>query len=86
MCFFRTLPIVDRILALLVVLAGLAPANVAQAQQATIKDTIYISPGWGFSVRWHYDDWIVDADIVSPGSNTLGQRDDEGNHLLFSSQ
>jgi hypothetical protein len=45
MRFFRPLPIVGRVLTLLVVLAGLAPANAARAQQATIKDTISISPG-----------------------------------------
>lgn len=66
----------------------LAPSPAARAQQttATIKDTVYISPHWGFSVRWHYDDWILDLDLAAEDSDTLGLRDNANNYLLFTGE
>lgn len=66
----------------------LGPPLAARAQQATttIKDTVYVSPHWGFSVRWHDDDWILDLDLAFEDSDTLGLRDAAGNYLLFTGE
>jgi len=71
-------------IALLAALFTPSPATLAQ--QSTIKDTVYVSPTWGFSVRWHDDEWILDLDLSSDGSDTLGLRDSDENYLLFTGE
>ncbi len=64
----------------------LLPFPSALARQTTIKDTVYVSPTWGFSVRWHYDDWMLDLDLSVVVSVILGLRDTGGYSLLFTGE
>ena len=69
----------------LLALAALAalPLSPASAQQDTIKDTLYTSPTWGFTIRWHSDRWDVVHDLSGDDLNVLGLSDDGGNIVVF---
>src|SRR4051812_4103574 len=60
------------------VLTGLA----SRAEQS-LHDSVYISPTWGFSVRWYDDEWTVDQQTTSDGVDTLWLTDSMGNAVGF---
>jgi hypothetical protein len=55
----------------------------ASAQQDTIKDTLYASPTWGYTIRWHSDQWELVHDLSGNDLNVLGLSDDAGNFVVF---
>lgn len=59
------------------------PFSPVSAQEATLKDTIYTSPLWGYTIRWHADEWQVDNDVTSPDFNLLSLSDNHGNFMTF---
>ncbi|MFN8678375.1 MAG: hypothetical protein U0Z70_18510 [Thermomicrobiales bacterium] len=53
------------------------------AQQAGLHDTVYTSPEWGYTIRWHSDEWNVVHDVGGPDVNLLMVGDDAGNFVSF---
>ena len=53
------------------------------AQQAGLKDMVYVSPTWGYTVRWYASEWVV-ADESSQGeTDNLTLQDALGNTVSF---
>jgi hypothetical protein len=46
-------------------------------------DMTYTSPTWGYSVRWHADEWAVDEDTSEDGVDSLWLSDAVGNIVGF---
>lgn len=75
-----------RVAALFIVLVFALPlhnAGLAAAQQESLKNTIYTSPLWGYTVRWHGGAWDVTNDITSPDTNLLSLSDGNGNFVTY---
>jgi len=49
----------------------------------SLRDSGYISPTWGFSVRWYDDEWSVDQETTTDGVDTLWLTDTMGNAVGF---
>jgi len=73
-----------------VVLAGVllgvlvAPAGHAMAQQTGLKDMTYVSPTWGFTIRWYSSEWTVASESSDTGTDILALKDSLGNSVQFS--
>lgn len=73
-----------------VVLAGIvlgalvAPAGLVAAQQTGLKDMTYVSPTWGFAVRWYSSEWTVASESSDGGADILALQDSLGNSVKFS--
>jgi hypothetical protein len=72
------------ILVISLVLVGLLPtAGRSVAQQPTLKDQIYASPNWGYSIRWHADEWTVSQETSEGRADLLELTDSLGNVIVF---
>ena len=58
-------------------------ATPASAQHAGLRDTVYTSTEWGYTIRWHGDEWNVVHDVSGPDVNLLMVGDDAGNFVSF---
>jgi hypothetical protein len=55
----------------------------ASRAEQSLRDSVYISPTWGFSVRWYDDEWTVDQETTTDGVDTLWLTDTMGNAAGF---
>ena len=71
-------------LILVVTSIGASPTNgLASRAEQSLRDSVYISPTWGFSVRWYDDEWTVDQQTTSDGVDSLWLTDRMGNAVGF---
>jgi hypothetical protein len=73
-------------LTLMFVVTGFATSTIhglASRAEQSLRDSVYISPTWGFSVRWYDDEWSVDQETSSDGVDTLSLSDTMGNAVGF---
>jgi hypothetical protein len=68
----------SRALTLLAVVASLLPVMGLAQQGSRLRDQHYTSPNWGFSVRWHGDEWRIDDQASADGTDSLWLRNDDG--------
>lgn len=62
------------------------PSVPGAAQSERLKDASYVSPTWGYVVRWYSDEWTVSQEEPISGAenlDTLVLTDSLGNSLLF---
>src|SRR5215211_2228557 len=57
--------------------------GLASRAEQSLRDNAYISPTWGFSVRWYDDEWTVDQETTADGVDTLRLTDTMGNAVGF---
>ena len=57
--------------------------GLASRAEQSLRDSVYISPTWGFSVRWYDDEWTVDQETTTDGVDTLWLTDTMGNTVGF---
>jgi hypothetical protein len=62
------------------------PRTHAQQQQSALPDMRWVSPTWGFTVRWHSNEWSVAADESVDGADTLTLTDSLDNTVSFTGQ
>lgn len=43
-----------------------------------LRDRVYVSPSWGYSVRWYDGEWVVDEESSSAGTDSLWLSDELG--------
>ena len=55
----------------------------ASRAEQSLRDSVYVSPTWGFSVRWYDDEWTVNQQTTSDGVDTLWLTDTMGNAVGF---
>ena len=69
----------------LLVVAMLIPAVSAGASRAelSLRDTLYVSPAWGYAVRWYGDEWSVAEETSSGESDRLRLTDALGSVVTF---
>jgi hypothetical protein len=69
----------------LVVTTFVASATTGFASRAeqSLRDSVYVSPTWGFSVRWYDDEWTVYQETTTDGVDTLWLTDTMGNTAGF---
>jgi uncharacterized protein YheU (UPF0270 family) len=60
-----------------------AMTGVASRAEQSLRDRVYISPTWGFSVRWYDDEWTIDQETTTDGVDTLWLTDMMGNAVGF---
>lgn len=75
-----------RILALVIVLTATPlslASDAAVAQQTGLKDMIYVSPTWGYTVRWYSTEWTVLDESSEAKKDLLTLEDTLGNVLSF---
>jgi hypothetical protein len=60
-----------------------AVTGVASRAERSLRDGVYISPTWGFSVRWYDDEWSVDQETTAYSVDTLWLTDTMGNAAGF---
>lgn len=72
------------LLAGIVLGALVTPAGLVMAQQTGLKDMTYLSPTWGFTVRWYSSEWTVGSETSNEGTDTLALQDTLGNVVGFS--
>ncbi|MFN8593890.1 MAG: hypothetical protein U0031_20710 [Thermomicrobiales bacterium] len=75
-----------RIVAIVLVLGGLLPGIhlAATAQEARgLHDQRYLSPTWGYLVRWYGDEWEITEETSENGSDSLWLADAVGNVVGF---
>jgi hypothetical protein len=74
-----------RSLALLISIAigMLLPADHAVAQQTGLKDMIYVSPHWGYSIRWYSSEWIIGDEQSDADADLLQLTDSLGNAITY---
>ncbi|MFN8593891.1 MAG: hypothetical protein U0031_20715 [Thermomicrobiales bacterium] len=73
--------ITTAILIALLVGACLLPA--AAYARPGLHDRQYISPTWGYVVRWYSDEWTIDDQASNDGIDTLALSDGEGRRVAF---
>jgi hypothetical protein len=69
----------------LVVTTFVASATTGFASRAeqSLRDSVYVSPTWGFLVRWYDDEWTVYQETTTDGVDTLWLTDTMGNTAGF---
>jgi hypothetical protein len=73
-----------------VLLAGIAlaalvtPAGLVMAQQTGLKDMTYVSPTWGFAIRWYSSEWTIASESSDAGADILVLGNSLGNSVQFS--
>jgi len=74
-----------RSLALLIAIAigMLLPADHAVAQQTGLKDMIYVSPHWGYSIRWYSSEWIIGDEQSDADADLLQLTDSLGSAITY---
>lgn len=83
----RTPEFLRSLLLLLLLLAGLAaPAPRTHGQQSAFPDKRWVSPTWGYVIRWHSNEWTVAVDESVGGADTLTLTDSLGNTVSFTGQ
>jgi hypothetical protein len=73
-------------LTLILVVTSFAASTInglASRAEQSLRDSVYISPTWGFSVRWYNDEWAVDQETTTDGVDTLWLTDTMGNAVGF---
>ena len=60
-----------------------ASNGLASRTEQSLRDSVYISPTWGFSVRWYDGEWVVDEETSADGVDTLWLTDTMGNAVGF---
>ena len=72
-----------RCLTLLAALTWWHPGAIVTAAEDALRDQSYTSPNWGFGVRWHGDEWTIDAETSRDGVDSLALRSDAGDVARF---
>jgi hypothetical protein len=70
----------------LLVLGGLlmvSSAVTASRADGSIRDEVYVSPTWGYTVHWYGDEWSVATESSQDGADALWLRDADGSLLGF---
>jgi hypothetical protein len=73
-----------------VTLAGIAlgelisPASLVMAQPTGLKDMTYVSPTWGFEIRWYSSEWTVANESSDGEADILILEDGLGSSIEFS--
>jgi hypothetical protein len=73
-------------LTLILVVANFLASTInglASRTEESLRDSVYISPTWGFSVRWYDDEWTVDQETTTDSVDTLWLSDTMGNAVGF---
>lgn len=79
----RRLQLALAIVAILILIPILsAPAGASRAE-LNLRDTLYVSPTWGYLVRWYGDEWSVTEETSSNGSDRLQLTDALGSIVTF---
>ena len=76
-----------RIAILLIALAAglmFPSAPVILAQESALKDAVYVSPTWGYAVRWYSGEWTIVDESPDGKIDTLALQDTLGNTIAFS--
>jgi hypothetical protein len=67
------------------VLGFMVPSPQAvQAQESALKDMVYVSPTWGYSVRWYSSEWTIADESSDEKTDVLALQDTLGNFISFS--
>jgi hypothetical protein len=64
------------------VLVTLPPPALGQDLRG-LHDMTYVSPTWGYSVRWYADEWTIDQETSAGGAESLWLSDSSGNTVGF---
>lgn len=70
-------------LILLALLSKLFPVAATAQDARGLRDSISRSPTWGYTVRWHSDEWTVSEGLRAEGTETLSLTDVTGNRVMF---
>ena len=54
------------------------------AQESVLKDAVYVSPTWGYSVRWYSGEWTLAEESTEGQTDTLTLLDALGNTVSLS--
>lgn len=55
----------------------------APARHDALKDAVYTSPTWGYTIRWRSNEWSVERDASIDGADVLELGDGVGNRVEF---
>jgi hypothetical protein len=58
-------------------------AGAASRDAMSLHDMVYISPTWGYSVRWYSDEWTFSEESSVDGTDSLWLRDAQGEVVGF---
>jgi hypothetical protein len=64
-------------------LLALPNAALASREDGSLRDGVYVSPTWGFSVRWYEDEWSIVSEATEDGSDSLWLEDESGARIGF---
>lgn len=66
-----------------IALGGFPVGALAAREDGTLRDAVYVSPTWGYAVRWYGDEWTIDEETSEDGVDTLWLADADGNLVGF---
>ena len=64
-------------------LPGLPRGAIASRAEGSLHDGVYLSPTWGYSVRWYGEEWAIVSESSADRVDTLLLRDALGNAVGF---
>ena len=79
-------PLSHLLAALTLTFFGLLAAShpvAADRDSGTLRDMVYVSPSWGYSVRWYGDEWNVAGESSVDGIDQLTLTDAVGSSVRF---
>lgn len=71
------------VLLALAVGTGPSPGGAAVAQSSGLPDMRWVSPNWGFTVRWYSNEWFIADQSTVEENEFLALRDSLGNSIVF---